>query len=403
VTRLNRAISLLASVALGVLLASGVAMAALPSETPDPTHMVNGPVRTFAQVGTNLWVGGNFTQVKTRGGSVVASVSNVAVFDAATGAYKPAVAPRLTGTRSKVTEMKVYGTSVLIGGRFSGPSSTQKNLVAVNGVLGVGPGAPQPRWYDSVPLESLLAAPDLGRVYAGGQSLSAFDFITGRKLWTRAKTTVDGSLYTHELSPGYRDLERDGSTIWAACGCDAVDGRRAKALVKLSTDGAHDASWVAEAGIQAFGISLVQDSANLYLAAGGNDFLARYPKAAGGRWSGGAGGWWRDTSGSAQVVEVADGQLVVGGHFWEVADQQSDGCGFRSSNNAQTLDPDDECQTRKGLAAYSFSGTLQPWDPVLAGEYNLAWALHPEGTRLHVGGEFTTVSGVKQTYYARLS
>jgi hypothetical protein len=77
---MNRAVLLVASVALGVFLASGVAMAALPSETPDPTHMVNGPVRAFAKVGGNLWVGGNFTQVKTRGGSVVASVSNVAVF-----------------------------------------------------------------------------------------------------------------------------------------------------------------------------------------------------------------------------------------------------------------------------------------------------------------------------------
>jgi hypothetical protein len=40
---------------------------------------------------------------------------------------------------------------------------------------------------------------------------------------------------------------------------------------------------------------------------------------------------------------------------------------------------------------------------MLEGQYNLAWALHPAGTRLHVGGEFLTVSGTKQTYYARLS
>jgi hypothetical protein len=58
------------------------------------------------------------------------------------------------------------------------------------------------------------------------------------------------------------------------------------------------------------------------------------------------------------------------------------------------------------LAAYSFSGTLDPnWDPVLSGKYNLAWALHPDATtgRLHVGGEFTTVGGIRQEHYARLS
>jgi Ca2+-binding RTX toxin-like protein len=47
---------------------------------------------------------------------------------------------------------------------------------------------------------------------------------------------------------------------------------------------------------------------------------------------------------------------------------------------------------------------LEPdWDPALEGNYLLAWALHVDGTRLHAGGEFTTVSGIKQTNYARLS
>jgi hypothetical protein len=98
---------------------------------------------------------------------------------------------------------------------------------------------------------------------------------------------------------------------------------------------------------------------------------------------------------------------VVGGHFVEVANQASDNCGFRSKD-PNTLDPNNECLTRLGLAAYSFGGTLDPnWDPALSGKYNLAWALYPEatpqGTRLHVGGEFTKVSGITQTYYTRLS
>jgi hypothetical protein len=87
----------------------------------------------------------------------------------------------------------------------------------------------------------------------------------------------------------------------------------------------------------------------------------------------------------------------------EVADQAGDRCGFRSSD-AKTLDPFGECQTRKGLAAYSLGGVLEPdWDPRYEGKYALVWALHVEGTRLHTGGEFLTVNGVKQTYYARLS
>jgi hypothetical protein len=123
----------------------------------------------------------------------------------------------------------------------------------------------------------------------------------------------------------------------------------------------------------------------------------------------------RDTSGSVQVVEVMDSQLVIGGHFWEVADRLSDQpldmvdkCGHGRSgdvdqNGIPTLDPNDKCMTRKGIASYSFDGQLDPWSPTYAGKYSLVWALHVEGERLHTGGEFLTVNGVTQNYYARLS
>ena len=54
---------------------------------------------------------------------------------------------------------------------------------------------------------------------------------------------------------------------------------------------------------------MVDHNGKLYLAAGGSDFVAEFDKA-----GHGTRGWVRDTSGSAQAVEVYDGQLVVGGH-----------------------------------------------------------------------------------------
>src|SRR5215212_5947792 len=340
---------------------------AMPSETPDQTPIINGTVRAIEQVGTNIWLGGKFTQVKQRNGTVVANVLNLAVFDSQTDEYVD-IAPKLGGTDSEVWDITLYGDDVLIAGNFSGPSSTQKNLVLVEGA---GPNAGQViRWYNSPSLKSVLAAPDLGRVYGGGVSLSAFEF-SGKQLWSRAKTTVNTTLYPNAPSPGYRDLELDGSTIWAACACDAVDGKAAKALVKLNTEGTHDASWRAAADLPSWGMSLVEANGALYLGAGGSDFLAKYDKT-----TGGARGWRRDTSGSVQVVEAMDGQLVIGGHFWEVADEPTDptdACGHRSGGN-QNLDPNDQCQTRKGIAAYSFSGGLDPdWSPTYAGKYSLVW------------------------------
>ena len=388
----------------GVLLASGAALA-LPSETPDNTLMVNGRVRAIEQVGDHLWVGGNFTQVKERDGTVVANVSNVAVFNLTkdgTDQYVD-IAPRLGAgsTTTNVRDIAVYGDDVVIGGDFPGPTTRQKNLVVADG--GTGRVV---RWFDSGRLQSVLAAPDLGRVYGGGSGLSAFDFSSGQTLWTRAKTAVDQSIHSHNPAPGYRDLEldADGRTIWAACACDDVSVSPSKALglIKLDTGGDHASRWVADVGGKGVvGISVTQTKGNLYLGAGGPDFVAAFSKADGGRV------WRMDTSGSTQVVERMDGKLAVGGHFVEVADEPGDGCGFRSSD-PKTLDPNDECERRDGLAVYSLDGRLDPnWDPPLTGKYDLAWALHPEGTsrgtRLHVGGSFTRVGGITQSYYARLS
>jgi hypothetical protein len=395
--------------ALAMLLACGVALA-LPSETPDQTPMVNGTVRAIEQVGTNIWVGGKFTQVKSRDGTVLANVSNVAVFDSQSGQYVD-IAPKLGGTGSEVWDMSIYGDDVLIAGKFSGPTSTQKNLIRVDGTT-----RKVEQWYNAPSLKSVLAAPDLGRIYGGGVSLTAFE-LSGRKLWTGAKTTVVTSRYPNAPSPGYRDLELDGQTIWAACACDEVGGTAAKALVKLSTDKlrpevVHDTSWEAEVDHASWGMSVVKaTNGALYLGAGGSDYLAKFSKPEGGTEIAKKPTWVRDTSGSVQVVEEMEeapgvSQLVIGGHFWKVADQApdqptDDDCGHGRSTD--TLDPGHECQVRKGIAAYSPGGSLQDWSPTYAGKYSLVWALHVEGARLHTGGEFLTVNGVTQNYYARLS
>src|ERR671921_1189585 len=215
-----------------IMLAQPESALALPSGTPDNTPMVDGRVRAIEQVGTNIWLGGKFTQVKKRDGTVLGSVANVAVFDSKTNRFKN-IAPKLGGTDSEVFDMTTYGGNVLIAGKFPGPTTNESNLVLVDGTTGK-----VIRWYDSPSLKSVLAAPKLGRVYGGGVSLSAFEFSTGNKLWTKAKTTVDSTIRPHDSSPAYRDLEldADGKTIWAACICDKVDGKPDKALIKLDID-----------------------------------------------------------------------------------------------------------------------------------------------------------------------
>jgi hypothetical protein len=388
---MKRTVLLLLSTAVALLFASG-AVLALPSERSDKTQMVNGTVRAIEQVGTNIWLGGKFTQVKRHKGTVVANVSNLAVFDSKTKQYKN-IAPMLGGTDSEVWDMTLYGEDVLIAGEFPGPSSKENNLVRIDGKTGR-----VIKWFDAPPLKSVVGAPDLGRVYGGGDSLSAFESAGSKKraLWSRAKITVNESLHDRVHEAAYRDLELDGKTIWAACICDAVNGKPAKALVKLSTEGDHDASWVTKVATDSFGQSVVDHGRKLYLAAGGSDFVAEFDKGAGGKRS-----WVRDTMGSVQAVAVMDKQVVIGGLFLEIADQPDDSCGHGRSK--PELDPNDECRTRKGIAAYSFDGKLADWSPTYAGKDSLVSALHVQATRLHTGGEFLTVNGVTQTYYARFT
>jgi hypothetical protein len=285
---------LVVSTAVALLFASG-AVLALPSEMPDDTPMINGRVRAIEQVGTNIWLGGRFSRVEQRNGTVLGRVANVAVFDSKTEEYRKGVAPSLGGTGAEVFDITIYGDDVLIAGKFPGPASNKRNLVLVDGDTGE-----VIRWYYNSPvLKSVLPAPELGRVYGGGRSLTAFDFATGKKLWTRAKTTVD-VIRAHDSKPAYRDLEldADGKTIWAACICDKVDANPAKALVKLDTEGNHDASWLTQAGTGTFGHSMVDHNGKLFLAAGGSDFVTEFDKTAGG-----ARGWKQDTSGSALEVD----------------------------------------------------------------------------------------------------
>ena len=79
---MRRTLLLLLSAAVALLLASG-AVLALPSEKPDNTPM-DGRVRAIEHIGTNIWLGGRFSRVEQRNGTLLGRVANVAVFDSKT-------------------------------------------------------------------------------------------------------------------------------------------------------------------------------------------------------------------------------------------------------------------------------------------------------------------------------
>ena len=70
--------------------------------------MIEGRVRAIEQVGTNIWLGGRISQVKTHAGAVLGNVGNLAVVDSRTNRFKR-IAPELGGADAEVWDIRRTG------------------------------------------------------------------------------------------------------------------------------------------------------------------------------------------------------------------------------------------------------------------------------------------------------
>jgi hypothetical protein len=386
------------------------ASATLPLDVPADTYQVNGRVRSLVVIGSTVWRGGVFSEVQTGKNLKVADVVDLAAFHRVSGAPADATPLALGGVDgAEVWKLAVSGSTVYAAGRFTlvVDGKTYSNLVAFDGAT--GDIRPEFHPVGVTPRQAVTVSD--GVVYAAGSSLQAFDASSGAPVpgFSTSSVQVNASLRGHKISAQYRELLMVNGWLYAACQCDSITQggttRAVTALIRFNpATGSLDRSFVAEGvGVTAFGISIATDGSDIYLGAGGSDFVARYaPGTAHGSGLVGAQVWKRDTSGSAQAIAVSYGDVVVGGHFVEIADETGDNCGFRSSTDPTKLDPDDMCITRNRLAAYTLDGTLQSWDPSVTGNYNGVWSVALDGPSIHIGGEFRRVHGVRQTYYARL-
>jgi hypothetical protein len=385
----------------------GWAQAALPSSSPDSTGQTDGIVRAVAQVGNLIWVSGRFTHVLDASGNVVETVSNLAAFDATTGAdATPPTVAALGGSGSIVYDLSVDAATgtLYAGGTFTIGAAT--NLVALNGTTGA-----VTRTFSAGKLSSVLFSG--GHVYAGGVSLVAYVAATGKKLagFVAPKAVLDASIRGHANAPAFRDLVDYGGSVVTACVCDSVSRSGSttltKALVKVDENTGALQTWsdtggFAPAGLQpgpndaAFGLSLFYDAANdaLYFGGGGNDYSERFVA------SSGHSTWKTDTSGSSQAITLFGGNVIVGGHFRWVARMKGQQCGSNDSPNfnciyqpriisldettGQAPTPVQETQADGGQRWID-----RAWGPAVCCAYNGAWVLTPTTNGLWVGGEIT--------------
>jgi hypothetical protein len=367
---------------------------ALPSQQPDDTWMVNGPVRTLEKVGSTIWIGGSFTRLRSSaaGGSMIV-VSGLAAVNAETGAPVAGLhLPKVGGTAPIVYDLDFGGGVLYAGGKFdSVDGSGRRNLIAID----PADGHVLPFSSNAPTTFAVLADPD-GGVYAGKPYLRRYNPSGARDTAFESQTpTVSASSAN---GPVILDLAfaPDGD-VFVSGAFDFLNGEPHRIIAKLDPVSGEPGSWAlgGPLGTNPRGIDMFVDAGSdaLFAAVGGSDFAARY------RISDGGLVWKIDTSGASQAVDRFDAeQIVVGGHFKWVAAERGIQCGSNKH-------PTGNCERRLRLAALDAdTGDLDPaWDPDVKPLYFGVWSVFVSAGRLHVGGEFTEIEGVPQLYYGRLS
>jgi len=361
---------------------------------PDATWMTNGQVRATLVYGNYLYIGGKFSSVrstppKTPGEAF--SASNLARIDLSTGAGDPTWTPDVTTDVSgpAVFALAGIGDQIWVGGAFTAVDGLPRlNLAAVSASTGVVDPLVQP----SVGLttadrvEDLVAGPSM--VYAGGffkevngvarRQLAAFR--TDGTLDPVWSPRVDKRVFSLALDCGGTSLLAGGQLRRASSPGAPYETRETIARFDLVT-GALD-PWAIPSGTIPTGqkvYDMAPTCTRLYAAYGGSNWASSFALDNG---SVGNELWRRKTDGNVQAIAVAGDRVVIGGHFENVQGGYS----------------------RLRIAAlYPETGAVDAWSPGIEGQWGGPWDMAVESNRLWVGGQFTLVAGVSQTFLTRFT
>jgi hypothetical protein len=378
---------------------------ALPSETPDDTWQVNGPVRAIARYGDTIFIGGDFTRLRQRPMGVqdpnARRVSNLAALNANTGAPARGVdVPNFTGPGSIIYALTVADGKVWIGGRFTAADGRERhNLASIDAATGALRG-----FSPTVNGAVMALADDGSKVYAGGmftrvnqqsrRRLAAFSVATGRlRPWA---PSANGRVRDMSVTPDKNGLFITG--VFSSVRDPDGSSHARNAIARLATTGGWVDDWRPGGGpysdkIIGMGINTYAGSpGRVYWAVGGSDWAAAFTISNGNRI------FKTDTDGTVgDVVEMGD-RVIIGGHFVLVAP--------RPFTSSCASDPK-TCERHVRIAALRRDGVLdQSWDPKLQGngvEWEGAKRFLVQKSKLWIVGEFLEITDVDQNYVGRLS
>jgi hypothetical protein len=397
--RIARAVKLLGVMiaAMATLFAGAPPASAALNNTPDPTWMVTGAVWSIIRYGDFIYVGGQFDKVRETPPGVPGDsfeANGLARFDAVTGVGDPTWTPDIswgsfsTTVKPVVHALAAVGGKIFVGGQFGAIDGVARtNFAAVDAATGaLDPGVVASVGVLGSP--SILAmAGSADRVYVGG----AFKSVDGVARKHVAAFGVDGT-----LDPVWKPKadKRVFSMAWDCIGSSLFVGgqfRRAAgsgaAYETRETVARFDPATGAllpwsipigtiEANQKAY--DMAATCSTLGIGYGGRNYAAAFDLTD----DVGEQIWRDSTAGNVQTVAIMGDQLIIGGHFSSVLKIR-----------------------RIRIASVSLSnGAVEPnWHPDVEGSFLGPWDLLVDGSHLYVGGQFDTVGGVPQFFFARFT
>ncbi len=377
------------------------------NSTPDDVWMTNGQVYTVMHSGGYVYVGGKFTRARQSpaAGSPSFKATNVARFDADTGAGDPGWTPDVTGadTTTAVYALAAAGENIWIGGKFGAVDGlARRNLAAASAETGqVDPVAdPVVGTETNNGVRALLADPSGTRIYVGGFFLQ----IDGKSRRYLGAVDLSGNLdgrWAPKTDSNVRNLSFscDGTAVFAGGKFRSAAGTGSTVYGPRETIARFDAStgaldpWAIPAGT----IPNEQVAADLAVTCGrvsagylGQNWARSF------RLDNGPTGnlvWENKTAGNVQTVAMLGPEkLIIGGHFSNVTEDS------RAVPGAKRYP-----RTRIAMLDLEDGSVDQSWAPAVDGNFFGPWDLLVEGNHLWVGGQFQTVSGLPRTHLARFT
>jgi hypothetical protein len=366
----RRFILLFASTALGVLLACGVALAAV-SATPDPgTVDASGQVSAILRLGDRVYLGGKFNHVNGE------PRARLAAIDAATGEltdWNP-------GADGEVRALAASsdGTRIFAGGEFTEVGGeAHGRLAAIDAASGSVDAAWDPQADRTV--RSLAVSGD--RVYLGGDFTQVDGQVRQRLAMVDAAT---GELDANWL-PAADDRVRklavygDPARVYVGGDFSQISGRPRHHLAALGFGRGLPSKWQPNPRRPVLDFALTRT--RVFTAQGGTNggAVVVYGLGTGSR------AWAVRGNGDVNAVTTYANRVYVGGHFTNL--------GGKARHGLAALDP------RRGALDLTWRPRVGPPDKAEVWELTRDVA----DRRLYVGGEFTEVSGETHKRFARFS